>query len=622
MTPEAWFTVGTIALVVVTLVTNRISMDVAMMGGLTVLLVADAFTDGGILPLTDGLKGFAHPAIVMIGALFIVAAGLSETGGMEAVAQKLLGRPKTTAGAQLRMMAPVAIMSGFMNNTPIVAMYLPIINDWSRKLGISPSKLFMPLSFAAILGGKLSLIGTASNVVLMGLYVEWIRTRTAAESDGTATSWLADLGVDPPTSQEQFWAVTSIGLPGLIVGLAVIMLLSRWLLPERRPASQTVLDSRRYQVEMLVEPESPIVGKTIEEAGLRHLPGLYLTQIERGETLLRAVEPDEKLEGGDVLSFAGILESVVDLRKIRGLVPATDQVKKVESKPHARTLVEAVVARNSPLVGRTVRGMNFRTRYNAAIIAVHRNGEMVHRKIGDIQFQPGDTLLLDTHPGFVSAHRNSSLFYLVSKVEGSRPVRHEKAWMALAILALLIGLLVGSKSLAPVTVALICAGLMVLTRCAPGTIARSSVNWQVLIVIGAALGMGEALRYTGAAASIATGLLSVFSDAGPHGILAIVFIVTMLFAQVITANGAAVLMFPIAMSAAETLGINPEPMVITLMIGAGSPFLTPVAYQTNLMVYGAGGYKFLDYARLGLPLTIAIGIVAITLAPIFFPFAG
>jgi di/tricarboxylate transporter len=600
MTWEAWYTVGVIVLVIVGQASARVSVDAAMLGGLLLLLLADSL-GGDVLPLADGIAGFAHPAIIMIGSLFVVAAGLQETGGMEVIAQKLLGRPRTVTGAQLRMMTPVAVMSGFMNNTPIVAMYLPIINDWARKLRISPSKLYMPLSYAAILGGKITLIGTASNIVVMEMYVRFAE-RTGAE---------------PLTNQQQFWGVAAVGVPAAIVGIVLIALVSRWLLPERRPADENREDSRQYQVEMVVEADAPIIGKSIEEAGLRHLPGLYLTDIERGGESLTAVEPDERLQANDVLAFTGILESVVDLRKIRGLVPGTDQVKKVRSRH--RSLVEAVVSRNSPLVGRTVRATQFRTKYNAAIIAVHRNGEHVRAKVGDIRLQPGDTLLLDAHTGFVSAYRNSDDFYLVSQVEGSRPIRHERGGLALAILGLLVVLLTAT-SIPPVVVGLLCAGLMVGTRCVTGTEARTSVNWQVLIVIGAALGIGRALEHTQAAAEIAAFILDLCQGFGPHAMLLVLFLISTLFAQLVTANGAAVLMFPICMETAADLGVSPIPFTFSLMIAAGLTVLSPVAYQTNLMVYGAGGYRFLDYARLGLPIAIAIAVLCTFVAPLFYPF--
>ncbi|MBL1215891.1 MAG: SLC13 family permease [Planctomycetes bacterium] len=588
---------------------NRIGPDVAMLGGLTVLMLLTGLFPGiNIVDPPTGVSGFAERAVIMIGAIYIVAAGLQETGAIEMIAAAVLGRPKSLATAQLRMMAPVAVMSAFMNTTAVVAMYMPIVADWSRKMKISSSRLYMPLSFAAILGGTCTLIGTSSNVTIDGLYRSWL-----AHEDNETTRNAFGL-VEPA-----FWWIAVVGVPSTIVGIGYVLLCSRWLLAERRPATQVTLEDRKYKVEMLVEPGSPIIGKTIEDAGLRHLPGLYLADIERENDILPAVSPDERIQANDLLVFVGIVESVVDLRRIRGLVPATEQVKKVEGGRRQRTLVEAVVSRHSQLIGRSVRNCQFRTRFNAAIIAVHRGGVMVDGKIGDIVLQPGDTLLMETHLGFVNAYRNSSQFYLVSQVEGAREVRHERAWLSLAILGLLVVML----ALTPIdrmVSALVCAGLMVGTRCCTGTVARQSINWQVLIVIGSAIGIGRALDNTGIAQTVAEGLTRVCTPLGPHALLVAVYFMTSVVAQLVSNNGAAVLMFPIAMAVAVESKVNPVPFLMCLMSASACSFITPMAYQTNLMVYGPGGYKFTDYSLFGAPLNLAVGIVAVTLSPWFFPF--
>ncbi len=619
MTIGAWFTIVVIAAVIAALISNRISVDVAMVGGLTLLMAGDfvlhgLLNYGPILGVTEAIVGFAHPAIMMIGALFVVAAGLNETAGMEVIARKVLGRPKNIATAQIRLMAPVAVMSGFMNNTPIVAMYLPIVGDWCRKMRISPSKLFIPLSYASVLGGKLTYIGTASNIVVLGLFTQFLA------NDGTHQDWLQRTGATEMSSAMQFWGVGLIGLPCTIAGLAFIVLASKWLLPERKPAIDVRDDARKYEVMMEVRADSTVVGQSIEDAGLRNLPGLYLTEIEREGQTRTAVSPEERLRAGDILGFAGILESVVDLRKIKGLVPATDdQVQKVRREQAPRTLVEAVVSRDSSLVGKTVRDSQFRTAFNAAIIAVHRFGHRIEKKIGDIVLQQGDTLLLDTHAGFVKAHRNSKDFYLVSMVEGSRPVRHERAWIALSILAMFVVLLTVT-SVHPVLAAFFCAMAMVGTRCTTGTIARESINWTVLIVIGSALAMGKAMETTGAAKAIAESLLDpcLALGMGPQSMLFVLFMIAAIFSQLITNNGAAVLMFPITMATAQQMNVPPEAFVFTLMVAAGSSFMSPVAYQTNLMVYTAGGYTFMDYVRLGTPLTLLTALVSTLVAPLVF----
>jgi di/tricarboxylate transporter len=605
---EAWFTILVLALVVAALISNRMGIDVALLSGLILMMAA------GVVDVADAVSGFASQAVLMIAGLYVLAAGMQETGAVEIIANRLLGRPKSTPEAQLRLMAPVALLSGFMNNTPIVAMCVPLVRDWARKLQISPSRLYMPLSFSAILGARLTMIGTASNLVVIGLLQQYLTGEHA---------WLEQVGFQTPPEWVQFFGVAAIGLPCVILGIGFIMLVTPWLLPDRKPVDTVSLDAKTYQTNMIVLDDAPIVGQTIEDAGLRHLPGLYLSGIERGTHSLPAVGPDEVLEAGDRLSFVGVLDSVKDLRKIRGLDSATDQTEKLSGSTGSRTLVEAVVSASSPLVGRTVRDSKFRTRYNAAIIAVHRQGEQIQLKIGDITLKVGDTLLLDTHVGFLDAHRDNQDFFLVSQVDESRPIRHDRAGIAITLLGLLVVLLITGDSfgIPPLLAVWVCAILTVLTRCVTGTVARASINWQVLISIGAAIGMGAAMQQSGLADALVAALVG---DGGgdsihPTLMLVLLFIMTNALSQVITPYAATVLMFPIAMLVAEQLGVNPLAYVFTLMV-AGCNFSTPIGYQTNLMVYGPGGYRFLDFTKLGVPLTILVLLICAIVAPIVFPF--
>jgi di/tricarboxylate transporter len=311
---------------------------------------------------------------------------------------------------------------------------------------------------------------------------------------------------------------------------------------------------------------------------------------------------------------------VVDLRKIRGLTAVPDQVEKVGTESGERTLVEAVVSHSSALVDRTVKESRFRTRYNAAIIAVHRNGEQIQAKVGDIKLRPGDTLLLDTHSGFVEAHRNSDAFYLVSAVEGSTPLRHERAALAWVLFGAVVATLT-LTNIPPVTAALTAAAAMVLSGCVTAGAARSSVNLQVILVIASAIGIGQALEQTGAALTLADGVLSASSrlGLGPRAMLFVTSLAAAVFAQLLTNNGAAALMFPVAMATAAELGVSPTPFMFALLFGAGLSLMTPFAYQTNLMVYGPGGYHFSDFMRMGGPLTLVLCALSAWLAPWFFP---
>jgi di/tricarboxylate transporter len=369
---------------------------------------------------------------------------------------------------------------------------------------------------------------------------------------------------------------------------------------------------------MLVQPASPLAGKSIEAAGLRHLPGLFLAEIEREGVVIPAVSPQEILHGGDRLLFVGNVESVVELQKIRGLAPATDEVFKLSAPRPQRCLIEAVVSNTCPFVGQTIRASRFRNHYNAVVVAVARNGERLHQKIGDIVLSPGDVLLVEAHPSFAEQQRSSRDFFLVSAVENSSPPHHEKALVATGLVAGLV-ILTALEILPVVVAAFLVAGLMILTRCVSVENARKSINWEVLLAIAAAFALGKALEASGSAKSVADGLLA-YAGNSPWLALAIIYFTTVIVTELITNNAAAALMFPFAMATAKNLDVSPLPFLIAIMMAASAGFATPIGYQTNLMVYGPGGYRFSDYVKVGLPLDILIGIVTIGLTPLIFHF--
>lgn len=587
---EAWFTLAVVALCFLLLVFTAIAADIALMAGLTLLLVA------GVLTPEQALSGLANEGMVTVGVLFIVSAALKETGAIHWIAQFLFGRPSSTGHAQLRVMAPVAVLSAFLNNTPVVAMMIPAIHDWAKKYRLSVSKLFIPLSYAAIIGGTCTLIGTSTNLVINGLVM-------------SETEHKQGLGMF-----ELAW----IGVPCTLITFIYVLVSSRWLLPERKPVIDQAADAREYVVEMVVEASSPLVGKSIEEAGLRQLPGMYLIEIERGERVLVAVSPHERIEADDHLVFAGVVDSVIDLQKIRGLKPATNQLFKLNTPRVDRSLIEAVVSNSCPLVGKTIRDGRFRSVYSAAIIAVARNGEKIRKKIGDIVLQAGDTLLLETHSNFLLQHRNSRDFFLVSELSDAKPPRHERASLSIGILLVMV-VFAASGVLSMLEASMLAAGALIMTRCIGGGVARRAVDWQVLIVIAAAFGLGQALYVTGAADSLAQGLLG-FTTGEPMMALALVYCVTTLLTAMITNNAAGVLMFPVALSISATLGVDFMPFVVVVMVAASASFATPIGYQTNLMVYGPGGYHFADFIKIGVPLTLLVGVVTVFLAPIVWPF--
>jgi di/tricarboxylate transporter len=570
--------------------------DVLTMACLTIIVLASELSGTTALPkVSEAVKDFGNSGLLTVGLLFVVVGGLIQTGAMNLITEPLLGRPRTVLSAQLRLLIPVTVSSAFLNNTPIVAMFMPVCDDICKKANISPSKLFMPMAFAATLGGCCTMIGTSTNLIVNGL----ISSQTE----------YAPL---------QLLDISYVGIPCALAGCAYMIVFSRWLLPDRRPAISMSDDPRQYTAEMEVEAGGPLVGKTIEEAGLRHLPGLFLAEIERNGEIVAAVGPRERLMANDRLVFVGIVESVVDLRKMRGLRPATDQLFKLDAPAANRSLIEAVVSQRCPIVGKNIRDGRFRTRYNAAVIAVARDGRRIPGKIGDIVLETGDTLLLEAHQEFAQQQKNSNDFYLVSRVENSSPPRHERAWVALGLLAMMV---VGSSvfNVDMLTAALAAAMAMLATRCLTGGEARQSIDWSVLVTVGASLGIGKAIQTSGLADWLTLQTIAV-AGPSPWVQLVVVYALTMLLTELVTNNAAAVLMFPLAMQTVKTLDVSYLPFAIAIMIAASMGFATPFGYQTNLMVYGPGGYKFIDYVRMGVPLDLLMMLVTIILVPWLYPF--
>ncbi len=587
MTFAQIISVGLIPLLLGALVFTRVSPSTAFPAGMTVLMLT------GILSPREALAGFANPGVITIAALFVVAAGLQKTGAIEMVTRSMFGRARSRWLAQLRLMAPVTILSAFINNTPIVAAFLPAVTDWTRKQNLSPSRFLLPLSYAAIFGGTCTLIGTSTNLIVNGLLIS---------TTGSGMGFF-DLG----------W----VGIPCAIVGTLYMLAASPRLLKDRKPALESLNNPREYTVEMLVEPNSMLVGKSVEQAGLRNLPGLFLIEIDRNGTILPAVGPEIELKGDDRLVFAGIPESVADLQKINGLNPATNQVFKLDTLRHARCLVEAVLSPQSTAVGKTIKQGRFRNRYNAVVIAVAREGQRIRGKIGDIELRAGDTLLLETDPEFENRNRHLRDFLLLKPLEEGFAVRHDKARLAWLVLAGMIAAVVAGV-LNMVTAALAAAGAMVALRCCTGLEARASIDLDVLIVIGSAFSLGAALDRSGAATNIAGSFIAA-AGSHPLAVLISIYVATVMMTEVITNNAAALLMFPLAQATVHALGFNLMPFAIAITFAASASFATPIGYQTNLMVYGPGGYRFIDYLRIGLPLNILVGITALSIIPHVWP---
>ena len=585
---EAWFTIAVVLVMLGFLALTDFGPDTVLMGGVTLLLIT------GILTPEEALAGLANEGMVTVGVLFIVAEGLQQTGVTQIIVERLLGPAGSTVRAQLKMMIPTAIISNFTNNTPQVAIMIPAVKEWARRYNLRVSQLMMPLSYATIVGGMCTIIGTSPNLVVNGLIISQAK-------------------MEPFRFFEPAW----IGIPIGIIGIAFIIPLMK-LVPDRRPPESEFESAREYTLEMIVQHDSSLVGKTLEEAGLRHFSGAYVAEIDRGGHVIAAVSSDEPLEAEDRLVFVGGGEAVAELQKIKGLKPATDQIFRLDVPRSERLLIEAVVSPGCPIAGTSVRRGRFRSRYDAVVMAVARHGQRLRQNVADIVLRPGDVLLLEAHESFIEQQRNSRDFYLVSPIQDSSPLRHERAWVALTILGPMVVVAVAGW-LSMVKAAMLAAGFMIMTGCVSGAEARRSIDTGVLLTIAAALGLGAAMLKTGAADGIAS-TVTALAGSNAWMNLAAIYLLTLVLTEIISHSAAAVLVFPIAMATAQSLGVSLTPFAMAIMMSASVAFATPFGYQTNMMVYGPGGYHFTDFLRVGVPLDIITATIAILLIPQIWPF--
>ena len=599
---------------------------------LTALLVV---TLTGVISPQEALAGFANPAPIAIAGLLIVAAGLRSSGALDLLGSRLLGKARTEQQALRRLAPTLLAASAFTLNTALVAMTMPAVIDWCRRQNISPSRMLLPLSYLIILGGVCTVIGTSTTLVVNGLLREEQQKHRQVLAASSETM--------PPKEPNAKWSTVFldrmrpielfelglVGLPCALAGTAVLLVIAPKLLPKRIDIVEQMGEQRReYLVELQVQPTCPLIGQTIEEAGLRHLPGLFLVEIDRAGEGLTPVAPRDVIRAQDQLVFTGIVSTIVDLEKIPGLVSVSQVVPEAATTREQRNLIEVVLSHTSPLIHTTVREAQFRQRYNAAVVAVHRNGDRLTNKIGNILLEPGDTLLLQTGGDFVHTYRNSTDFYLISRVEGTEPRRHHKLSIAIGLFILgMAWIILGgwwhattpSSLTTPSVAALTIAALMVLTRCLRMAEARAALDLQVLLTIVAALGLGRALLKSGAAHRIAGSLVDLVGAEHPMLLLLTIYLLGLVFTEMVTNNAVAAILLPIALAVAWTGGLDPRPFIIAITLAASLSFVTPIGYQTNLMVMGPGGYRPGDYLKCGLPLAVVVGVTAMVLVPWWWP---
>jgi len=574
-----------------------------------VLLTALAISVlGGVISLEDALLGFGNTTLVALGSLYVVAAALRESGALDRASVFILG--KETRSIQrilLRLCPSVSTYSAFLNNTPIVAMGIPAIRSWAKKNHIPVSKLLIPLSYAAILGGMCTLIGTSTNLITHGLL-------QSHEFAGLS-----------------FFELAWVGIPCAAAGLFYLIFISPVMTPARRDIRYEEERKRELLVELEITEGAEVVGKTVHESGLDSFPGFYLSRINRNAQEIAPVPEDEKLRAGDHLFYAakgGIAAKKPDLEEYPGLRLAFQPPRIIRRDEKDRELHQVVVKEGSRLVGSTVGEAKLLDRFGAAVTGVRRRGKRIDQALGEFVLHPGDVLLLDTGRGFRGAYEDTEDFFLTSEAGGEAPGEIEEVkeqrpggkdlYVSVSVLVGIIVLVtLGILHIALAGILGI-AALLTFNVIEAGE-ARKSIDWTVLIVIGAALGLGRAMEVSGAAEMVAIWIVDLTSMFGPRAVLAGIVLTTALMTEIITNNGAVALMFPIALSVAETQGIDARGLFIAITLVASMSLLTPIGYQTNLMVYGPGNYRFTDFFKIGFPLQLVLWTVVIVLVPIFWP---
>ncbi|KGX91817.1 SLC13 family permease [Pontibacillus marinus] len=591
MSSEMIIVMVTVLLMLIGLIFEITRPDLIVLGTLFLFILM------GFVSPEQALAGFSNPGMLTIALLFIVAKVFENSGLIERYMKRFLEKSNTSTSALARIVVPISGVSAFLNNTPIVVTLTPIIQNWATKHNLSPSKFLIPLSYAAIMGGTVTLMGTSTNLVIHGLLLDF------------------------NTSGLSFFQLALVGIPVTLVGLLYLIFFAPKRLPNHPSLKARMNENTKdYLSELIVLSDFPYINRTVEDAGLRNLEGIYLIEIIRKAEKISPVTRKTLLQEGDRLIFTGKIGTMANLQKRKGLQFDTGTDLTLDDLKNGKTkLQEIVISHQSTLTGKTIKANRFRNVYDAAVIAVHRNNERVKGKVGDIAPKAGDVLLLIAGEEFEKKSNEQHDFYVTSHMD-SQPFHESesKGWWALAILGVMI-LLVTFQVLSIFKAMALTVGLFLITNMITIKEAKSALQFQVLLLIASAIGIGNVIIETGTAKWMANQLISHLAPLGTLAILLAIYILTNIFTELITNNAAAVIMFPIAFEVAKDANIEPIGMAIMVAMAASASFLSPIGYQTNLIVYGPGGYKFKDYTLTGLPLTIIA--MVITVGIVYFQFA-
>ena len=522
MSYDAWITIIVLLLAITAMVRDLLAPAAAMMGSTALLLLLD------VIDTDAAFAGFSNPAPITVALLYIVAEAVSRTGVLQPLVSAALGGAGGERNALLRILVPVAGASSVLNNTPIVAMLVPEIRSWSNRVGRVPSRLLMPLSFAAILGGTITLIGTSTNLIVSGL--------------------LEESGADPLG----FFEITGVGLPVTVVGIGLITLLAPRLLPDRKSTSDDLGPSaREFVIDMVVQTGGPLDGTQVEAGGLRHLAGVFLVAITRGESVIAPVRPATVVLGGDRLRFAGRVKDVVDLMDMPGLESGEQEQFDAFDSPQL-SFFEAVIGAASPLIGRSLKEAQFRGRYQAAVVAIHRSGHRIDAKLGEVPLRVGDTLVLVADAGFRDRWHDRTDFLLVSPL-GNRPIEDRRGTKR-TLLVTAGAIVLAAVGVVPVLNAVLAASILLVALgvLTPGQ-AKNAVDIDVVLTMAGGFGLAAAMQQSGLAETIADGLVTTFGSMGAVGALLGVVVATVILTELVSNTAAALLVFPIAMAASTSI---------------------------------------------------------------------
>ncbi|MGO1923610.1 MAG: SLC13 family permease [Jeotgalicoccus sp.] len=584
--------------VIIVLMLSGLSFEV-IRADFLIFLVLVIFLITGVISSEQALSGFSNEGMLTVLLLFIVAGAIQKHGIIELVIYKLLGKTKTIKKSMLKILLPVGISSGFLNNTPIVVALTPIIREWAVDNGYSPSKFLIPLSYITILGGTITMIGTSTILVVHGLLL-------GAGLEGFS-----------------FFSLSVVGVPITIAGLIYLMTIGYKLLPEHLGAKEQISqETKEFLAEAIIEENFEYGDSTVTELGQNVLDGIYIIEIIRNNSRVYPVTGDTKIVSGDHIVFSGSLNTIGKIQKFKGVKIKTGTELTLNDVSNKDShLIEAVVSHNSSLLNKTLKQANFKTRYDAGVIAIHRNNQRIKSRVGDIVLKTGDTLLLLADNAFIDSHKYSADFYVVTDVAPPENLNQDmrKGWISLIALISMI-LVVTLGWLTMLEAMLVLVVLMIGFKFISPNEIKKFVQFDVILLIASAFAVGAAMTESGLAEYIARGLTTFAAPLGIMGVIVIIYIVTNMFTEIITNSAAAVLMFPIALEVSAGMGIDYMGLIVTVAIAASASFMTPIGYQTNLIVYGPGGYKFSDYLKVGAPLSfITMTIASVVIYMVWFP---